>query len=256
MSEVCRSKVSGKTRTSFVRCGNADERVRRAAVGSNRCCLDQQPAPPAARHCSLPPTSPPRESVSSPQTTPKTAANWQGRVRKLEGQFEGCRACGKSGRRQLQCHPLKGWKSTATTQGALAEAAPWSSSFCQVEVLAAREKEGWSLCLHTFPASWPLQSSPQPRLFTELQRSCPLLGATWRWSHTKSVVFKASRRAKQPHLAFMSLASYCEQDKGGWFSFCLLSYNTRGKKKRQFILHRKQNQTTTLTWNTLLESWQ
>lgn len=29
----------------------------------------------------------------------------------------------------------------------------------------------------------------------------------------------------------MSLASYCEQDKGGRFSFCLLSYNTRGKKK-------------------------
>lgn len=76
-----------------------------------------------------------------PEPAPKTAASWQGRVRKLEGQFEGCRACGKSGREQLQCHPLKGWKSTETTQGAPAEAAPWNSSFfCQVTGTGSKGK--------------------------------------------------------------------------------------------------------------------
>lgn len=89
----------------------------------HQCCLDQQPASPAARHRSLPPTFPPRESQSAasslqgPEPAPKVTASWQGRAGKLEGQFQGCRTRGKSKRAQLQHHPLQRWKSMESTHG-------------------------------------------------------------------------------------------------------------------------------------------
>ena len=62
---------------------------------------------------SLPPLHPGRARVllpayRHPEPAPKAAAGWQGMVGKLQGQFEGCKACGKSRRAQLQHHPLQG----------------------------------------------------------------------------------------------------------------------------------------------------
>lgn len=80
-------------------------------------CLTCSKAPLAR---SLPPLHPGRARVLLPacrhrEPAPRAAASWQGKAGKLQGQFEGWRACGKRRRAQLQRHPLQGWKSVEST---------------------------------------------------------------------------------------------------------------------------------------------
>lgn len=79
---------------------------------------------------------------------------------------------------------------------------------------------------------WPPQLSPKLQLFMSASLASPFLGATWTQSPINQKVFKESRRVKQPHLTFLSLVSYREQNKGGRFSIHLLSFYTKKEGKK------------------------
>lgn len=122
------------------------------------------------------------------------------------------------------------------------------------------EDNSTTQCFHILADLHLVASAALPKLQLLISASLasPSLGGTWRQSPINQKVFKENGRVKQPHLTFLSLVSYCEQNKGGRFSLHLLSLHTKkeeGGKKRHLIVYRKQYQTTTLTWQKLLESW-